>query len=68
MSKYIHQQQIRIYALETQLAELQQENAVLKKALELACDVLRDVNYRYFDERNIDFETDFIHRAKESMK
>lgn len=35
-----------------------------KKACELACDVLRDINYKIYNEDRIDFENTFYQQAK----
>ena len=35
-----------------------------KRACELACDVLRDINYKIYNEDRIDFENTFYQQAK----
>lgn len=35
-----------------------------KRACELACDVLRDINYKIYNEDRIDFENSFYQQAK----
>lgn len=35
-----------------------------QKACELACDVLRDINYKIYNEDRIDFENTFYQQAK----
>lgn len=35
-----------------------------QKACELACDVLRDINYKIYNEDRIDFENSFYQQAK----
>lgn len=50
-----------------QLVELQNaktDRDTWKKACELACDVLRDINYKIYNEDRIDFENIFYQQAK----
>ena len=39
-----------------------------KRACELACDVLRDINYKIYNEDRIDFENTFYQQAKKGGK
>ena len=54
-----------------QYGKLNQENCknkrdrdTWKRACELACDVLRDINYKIYNEDRIDFENTFYQQAK----
>lgn len=40
------------------------ERDTWKRACELACDVLRDINYKIYNEDRIDFENTFYQQAK----
>lgn len=44
--------------------KLEQDRDTWKKACELACDVLRDINYKIYNEDRIDFENTFYQQAK----
>lgn len=46
------------------VTELEQERDAWKRACELACDVLRDINYYIKDRIDIDFENFFYQQAK----
>ena len=50
------------------IKDLQEKLALTEKALELACDELRDLNYRTFDNTNIDFEQQFKKQAEKELK
>lgn len=39
-----------------------------KRACELACDVLRDINYKIYNEDRIDFENTFYQQAKKESE
>lgn len=39
-----------------------------KRACELACDVLRDINYKIYNEDRIDFENTFYQQAKKEKE
>lgn len=43
---------------------MQQDRDTWKRACELACDVLRDINYKIYNEDRIDFENTFYQQAK----
>ena len=51
-----------------QIADLQHKLKVAEKALKLACEELRDLNYITFDNANIDFEEQFKEQAEKEMK
>lgn len=44
--------------------KLEQDRDTWKRACELACDVLRDINYKIYNEDRIDFENSFYQQAK----
>ena len=44
--------------------EMEQDRDTWKKACEFACDVLRDINYKIYNEDRIDFENTFYQQAK----
>lgn len=61
--------------LKDEIKKLQQENKQLKeqlaireKALEIADEQFNSINYRYFDESNVDFKSEWLEQAKESIK
>ena len=56
------------YALEQELAELQHRLKVAERATKLACDELRNLNYRTFDNADIDFEQQFKEQAEKELK
>ena len=43
---------------------LETDRDTWKRACELACDVLRDINYKIYNEDRIDFENTFYQQAK----
>lgn len=47
-----------------QIADLQHQLKVAEKATKLACDELRVLNYRTFDNADIDFEQQFKEQAE----
>ena len=46
------------------LTKTEQDRDTWKRACELACDVLRDINYKMYKEERIDFENSFYQQAK----
>ena len=44
--------------------KIKQDRDTWKRACELACDVLRDINYKIYNEDRIDFENTFYQQAK----
>lgn len=44
--------------------KMKQDRDTWKRACELACDVLRDINYKIYNEDRIDFENTFYQQAK----
>lgn len=44
--------------------KMKQDRDTWQKACELACDVLRDINYKIYNEDRIDFENSFYQQAK----
>ena len=44
--------------------KIKQDRDTWQKACELACDVLRDINYKIYNEDRIDFENTFYQQAK----
>lgn len=51
-----------------ELYETKQDRDTWKRACELACDVLRDINYKIYNEDRIDFENTFYQQAKTEVK
>ena len=51
-----------------QIADLQHKLKVAERATEWACDELRNLNYRTFDNIGIDFEQQFKEQAEEELK
>ena len=51
-----------------QIADLQHKLEVAERATKLACDELRNLNYRTFDNADIDFERQFKEQAEEEIK
>ena len=51
-----------------QIADLQHKLKVAEKTLKLACDELRGLNYRTFDNADIDFEEQFKEQSEKEMK
>lgn len=47
---------------------LRQERDVWKRACELACDVLRNINYKIYNEDRIDFENIFYQQANDMQE
>lgn len=54
--------------LDEQIADLQHRLAIAEKATKLACDELRNLNYRTFDNSYIDFEQQFKEQAEKEIK
>lgn len=54
----------RDFAICEERDTLRQERDTWQKACELACDVLRDINYKIYNEDRIDFENTFYQQAK----
>ena len=52
---------------EKQIADLQHRLKVAEKATKLACDELRNLNYRTFDNVDIDFEQQFKEQAEKEV-
>lgn len=50
------------------LTKTEQDRDTWKRACELACDVLRDINYKIYNEDRIDFENSFYQQAKKEGK
>lgn len=55
---------IREDLINKQIADLQHRLEVADRAVELACDELRVLNYRTFDKAGIDFEQQFKEQAE----
>lgn len=53
---------------EKECNQLYTELNTWKRACELACDVLRDINYKIYNEDRIDFENSFYQQAKNRGK
>lgn len=51
-----------------QIKDLQSKLAITEKALELACNVLRDINYKTFNDADVIFEVMFEKQAKEMLE
>lgn len=51
-----------------QIADLQHRLEVAERITKLACDELRDLNYRTFDNADIDFEEQFKEQAEKEIK
>lgn len=64
----LNQQSKRIKELEKENRQLKQQLAITEKALELACDVLRDINYKTFNDADVNFEAMFEKQAKEMLE
>lgn len=47
-----------------QYCDIKTDRDTWKRACELACDVLRDINYKIYNEDRIDFENSFYQQAK----
>ena len=52
---------------EKQIANIQHRLKVAEKATKLACDELRNLNYRTFDNVDIDFEQQFKEQAEKEV-
>ena len=50
------------------ISSLKQDLDVAEKALKLACDELRNLNYRIFDNADINFEQQFKEEVKDKLK
>ena len=50
------------------IADLQHRLKVAENATKLACDELRSLNYRIFDNADIDFERQFKEQAESELK
>lgn len=48
--------------------KMKQDRDTWQKACELACDVLRDINYKIYNEDRIDFENTFYQQAKKESE
>lgn len=48
--------------------EIQTDRDTWKKACKEACDVLRDINYKIYNEDRIDFENSFYQQAKKEKE
>lgn len=53
-----------ISKLQASYHQLETDRDTWQKACELACDVLRDINYKIYNEDRIDFENTFYQQAK----
>ena len=51
-----------------EIADLQYQLKVIKRAFKLACDELRGLNYRTFNNADIDFEEQFKEQAEKELK
>lgn len=51
-----------------QIADLRHRLQVAEKAMKLACDELRNLNYKTFDNADIDFEQHFREQAEKETK
>ena len=51
-----------------QIANLQHQLEVAERATKLACDELRSLNYRIFDNADIDFERQFKEQSEKEIK
>ena len=51
-----------------EIADLQYQLKVIKQAFKLACDELRSLNYRTFNNADIDFEEQFKEQAEKEIK
>lgn len=54
--------------LEKILSHTKKQLDTWQKACELACDVLRDINYKIYNEDRIDFENSFYQQAKKEKE
>lgn len=54
--------------LDEQIADLQRRLEVAERTTKLACDELRNLNYRTFNNRDIDFEQQFKEQAEKELK
>ena len=54
----------RYFAICEEMDDLKKDRDTWKRACELACDVLRDINYKIYNEDRIDFENTFYQQAK----
>lgn len=61
ISRLLHQ---TIAELSKMVTKAENERDTWKRACELACDVLRDINYKIYNEDRIDFENTFYQQAK----
>lgn len=53
---------------EKKIADLQHKLEVAERTTKLACDELRNLNYRTFDNVDIDFEQQFKEQAEKEVK
>ena len=53
---------------EKEIADLQYQLKVIKQAFKLACDELSSLNYRTFNNADIDFEEQFKEQAEKEIK
>lgn len=51
-----------------QIADLQHKLKVAERTMKLACDELRNLNYKTFDNTDIDFEQHFKEQAEKELK
>ena len=51
-----------------QISDLQHRLEVAERTTKLACDELRNLNYRTFDNADIDFEQQFKEQAEKELK
>ena len=54
----------KYFAICEKMDDLKKDRDTWKRACELACDVLRDINYKIYNEDRIDFENTFYQQAK----
>ena len=50
------------------ISSLKNDLDITEKALKMACDELRNLNYRTFDNADIDFEQQFKEQAEKELK
>lgn len=58
----------RYFAICEEMDDLKKDRDTWKRACELACDVLRDINYKIYNEDRIDFENSFYQQAKKEKE
>lgn len=57
----------KFWCKEQENTELKKKLEISEKALELACELLQDINYKTYN-TEYDFKQDFIKQAKEKLK